>query len=151
MSAPDRVLGVDPGPTPGIVLLTAAHGRLEAREVVQCSAGVLHLVLAALDPYHAVIGVERFVVGRRASRSASAHAGAETRDQVGALEVLYPQARFRTAAQVKPWATDERLDAAGLLEATKGLRHARDAARHALFAAVHDGVIPDPLSPGAHR
>ena len=36
--------------------------------------------------------------------------------------------------------------AAGLLEPTKQLRHARDAARHALFAAVADCGIPDPLS-----
>jgi hypothetical protein len=47
---------------------------------------------------------------------------------------------------VKPWATDERLAAAGLLDPTKGMRHARDAARHALFCAVRDFGLPDPLS-----
>jgi hypothetical protein len=51
---------------------------------------------------------------------------------------------------VKPWATDERLEAAGLLDLTKGMRHARDAARHALFTAVKDGGVPDPLSKHAH-
>jgi hypothetical protein len=52
---------------------------------------------------------------------------------------------------VKPWATDERLEAAGLLDLTKGMRHARDAARHALFTAVKDGGVPDPLSKHAHE
>jgi hypothetical protein len=52
----------------------------------------------------------------------------------------------RAAALVKPWATDKRLHAAGLLDATKGMQHARDASRQALYAAVHMGVTPDPLS-----
>jgi hypothetical protein len=47
---------------------------------------------------------------------------------------------------VKPWATDTRLAAAGLMEPTTGMRHARDAARHALFAAVKTYGLPDPLS-----
>jgi hypothetical protein len=81
-----------------------------------------------------------------------------TRDLIGTLQEVWEEhdstaegrrgARWfqRPAAHVKPWATDERLEAAGLLEATKGMRHARDAARHALFAACKDGGIPDPLS-----
>jgi hypothetical protein len=52
----------------------------------------------------------------------------------------------RTAALVKPWATDKRLVAAGLLDITRGLPHARDGARHALFSAHHDSGAPDPLS-----
>jgi hypothetical protein len=52
----------------------------------------------------------------------------------------------RSAADVKPWATDTRLQAAGLLDLTKGMRHARDAARHALFCAVCDFGLTDPLS-----
>jgi hypothetical protein len=47
---------------------------------------------------------------------------------------------------VKPWAVDKRLHAAGLLDMTAGMRHARDAARHALFCAVKDYGLPDPLS-----
>ncbi len=52
----------------------------------------------------------------------------------------------RHSSAVFPWATDKRLRAAGLYEATTGLVHARAASRHALFAAVHDGGLPDPLS-----
>jgi hypothetical protein len=53
---------------------------------------------------------------------------------------------LRNASLVKTWATDKRLAAAGLLDATKGMQHARDASRHALYAAVHTGMARDPLS-----
>lgn len=157
-----RVIGIDPGPTPGIVLLDRIQGgQIGGAYVVQCDHHSAPVVLRALLEVHltpTIVQVEKFVVGRRASRSAHASAGGVTRDLVGELTVVFddydstPNGRLgghlfqRTAAQVKPWATDARLDAVGLLEATKGMRHARDAARHALFAAVHDGKIPDPLS-----
>lgn len=140
------VIGVDPGPTPGIVRLRYSPGLvLEDADVVQCSATAFYDVLLALGPYSAHVCVERFVVSRRSMSSRTAGAGEVTRDQVGALQTAY-SATLRTAAAVKPWATDARLDAAGLLEACKGMRHARDAARHALFAAVRDHGVPDPLS-----
>lgn len=161
-----RVIGIDPGPVPGFVLLDWADGS-PAIDVVQCSSRTAPTVLAALlEDRRAttVVQIERFVVGHRASRSSTAGAGEATRELVGALQQIWEdrdsteQGRLggrwfqRSAANVKPWATDARLDAGGLLEATKGMRHARDAARHALFAAVHDGGIPDPLSTqGAHR
>jgi len=138
-------IGVDPGPTPGIVsIVTGPYGVDDVR-VVQCSASALWTVLTALDPNRiAQLQVERFVTRGRATAEQSL-----TRDQVGGLEQLYHPTRpilQRSAAAVKPWATDERLEAAGLLAATKGMRHAKDAARHALFAAVRDGGVPDPLS-----
>ena len=92
----------------------------------------------------AVVAVEQFVVGRGSMRAG--HDGAVTRDLIGALQQIAPLAYLRTASEVKPWASDLRMAAAGLLEPTKQLRHARDAARHALFAAVADCGIPDPLS-----
>ncbi|MCO7195041.1 hypothetical protein [Pseudonocardia sp. McavD-2-B] len=142
------VIGVDPGPTPGIVLLWPHR----APDVVQCSAGALCTVVVAMleETDESLLAVEEFVVGARAARSSSASAGTRTRDVIGALARLaedqnVPIRRYR-AADVKPWATDRRLAAAGLVEATKGMRHARDAARHALYAAVRDGGHPDPLS-----
>jgi hypothetical protein len=149
MSAVTRVvIGIDPGPTPGIVLLARRYsGDGFDADVVQCSASALLRVLEGLDPHgHALISVERFVVKGRNNAAQSL-----TRDQVSALQALFPRVVLRTAAQVKPWATDTRLEAAGLLEATKGMRHARDAARHALFCAVHDAGVPDPLSRKATR
>lgn len=141
MTAYVRTIGIDPGPTPGIVVI-GADGDVLA--VVQCSHEVLFLIVRdVLDPDgRSLIAVERFVVRGRASADQSL-----TRDQVANAEALFPgRVAMRSAAQVKPWATDARLEAAGLLEACKGMRHARDAARHALYAAVKDGGLPDPLS-----
>ncbi len=155
------VLGVDPGETSGVVALSYRDGVLLTAQVFQCSAASTDwLVLALLDDLvgampdaEVVLAVERFVVGPRAARSRSAKAGATTRDLVGRLTA--PDHAWRTvsrsASEVKPWATDERLEAAGLLAATKEMRHARDAARHSLYSAVADCGIPDPLSRVARR
>lgn len=145
---PVTVLGVDPGPTTGLGLLQLPLGA--GHEYGQLSAGaVLPVVLALLDPCPgpALIAVEAFVVGRRAGRSASPDAGRVTRELVAALRALAGPGLavvVRPAAEVKPWATDERLRAAGLHPT--GMPHARDGCRHALYAAVHDCGVPDPLS-----
>lgn len=153
------VIGVDPGPIPGVIrlqLIVDALGqqpsRLIGAEALQVTPGMLLTVIDGIcaDTLSAAIGLERFVVGRRAARSATAAAGQRTRDMVGAVEA-WAQARrvpvhTRAAAEVKPWAVDKRLYAAGLLDITAGMRHARDAARHALFCAVKDYGLPDPLS-----
>lgn len=137
------VIGVDPGQTTGIARLLLADLSVE---LVQCSAGVVLDVVAALaGDRPAQLAVEQFVVGPRASRSASPQAAQITRDLIGALLAADgARVKLRTAAGVKPWATDARLKAAGLHR--PGMRHAMDAARHALFAAVSDCGIPDPLS-----
>lgn len=158
-----HVIGIDPGPIPGIVhLALRAGGRNLDIDVIQCSESTAPLLLwALLDSARfvggtapAIVAIEKFVVGRASMRSG--RSGGVTRDLVGKLireaeDQQNVKVLQRTAAQVKPWATDTRLEAAGLLEATKGMRHARDAARHALFCAVHDAGVPDPLSKGAHR
>lgn len=147
------VLGVDSGPVPGVAL-RRPDGSVE---VLQVSPGTLPLIVRALvadaprAPYggpYAVLAVERFVVGRRATRSSTPAAGALTRNQVGALEALAAELGIpcflRSASEVKPWATDARLAAAGVT--AKGMTHGRDAARHALFCSVHDAGYADPLS-----
>lgn len=151
-----RILGIDPGPIPGFVELRYLERRLLDVSVVQASLNaaspVMLALLGELDPkaWATTVQIERFVIGRRSARSSTAAAGEQTRDLVGALsheaQLLGARVVLKSAANVKPWASDLRLDAAGLLDATKGMRHARDAARHALFAAVHDGNQPDPLS-----
>lgn len=154
---PARVFGIDPGPIPGIVGLwvLGPERALSGIDVVQCSSGaagaVLDVLLGTGSDLATLVQIERFVVGPRAAHSAHASAGTETRELIGGLlaqlhQVTSAEVVQRSAAAVKPWATDERLDAAGLLDATKGMRHARDAARHAMFAAVHNGTLPDPLS-----
>lgn len=153
-----HVIGIDPGPVPGLASLTVVDGRLHEFNVVQCSAELLSDVLFGVLVRHEVrtiVQVETFVVGAKSMRSAAA--GAVTRDLVGQVNELTnrfsrsrPQHAVhyaqRSASQVKPWATDARLLAAGIASRCSGMRHARDAARHALWAAVHDGGLPDPLS-----
>lgn len=51
---------------------------------------------------------------------------------------------LRPAADVKPWATDKRLERVGFPLAPK-LKDARDAGRHLLFGAVKSGKADDPL------
>lgn len=155
MTRPTRplVIGVDPGPVPGVAL-RRPDGSME---VLQVSPGTLETVVRALvasaptAPYGgpaAVLAVERFVVGRRATRSATPQAGALTRNQIGAVEALARELGIpvflRSASEVKPWASDARLAAAGAL--VKGMTHGRDAARHTLYCSVHDCGYPDPLA-----
>jgi hypothetical protein len=154
------VVGVDPGPIPGVVVLCVIDGALSPQPAVfQCdarSAAWLVEQMFAEDPPHEqqILAVERFVVGPRASRSSTPGAGQRTRNMLGELLALGAQLGIRvaqrSASEVKPWATDARLRTAGLLEATKGMPHARDAARHALFAAVRDCGMADPLSTRNH-
>ncbi len=159
-----RVVGVDPGPVPGIVRLHVEDGRLVERwsHAVQCSWPVAAEIVAMFtepDPrWSCLVQVERFVIGRGSGKTG--RDGAVARDLVGVLQQVAEDrgATFtqQTPARVKHWATDQRLAAARLLEPTKGMRHARDAARHALFAAVTSGALTDPLSKqtnhrGAHR
>lgn len=157
------VIGIDPGPITGVVWLKLAINRpganlvAEGAQLVKAHAmqitpdmliGVLDAVrLTMFEPD--AVAYERFVVGRRAGRSSTAAAGATTRDTVGALQAWareHGPVYARSAADVKPWATDTRLAAAGLLDITKGMRHAKDGARHALYCAVKDYGLPDPLS-----
>jgi hypothetical protein len=95
------------------------------------------------------VAIELYVVGPRAAGVNAPIASAKTREVIALVrEWASARAMVTTAraADVKPWATDLRLDTAGLLEPTKGMRHARDGARHALYAACKLGILPDPLS-----
>jgi hypothetical protein len=150
MSGP-YVIGVDPGRTSGIARLDLTTWHVD---LVQATPSVVLPIVRALAAdvgAVAVLAVERFVVGPRAARSTAASAGRVTRDVIAALTAegarLAGRVVLRSAGQVKPWATDARLAAAGLITATKGMPHARDAARHAVYAAVRDCGQPDPLSP----
>jgi hypothetical protein len=147
-------IGIDPGPTPGICVLGAGTPVL-----LQCDAESLiplvgHFVelyedLEQWGPLH--LAVENWAVGP--VNRTNVKAGDLIRDQVGqirAFGTVGPDVKVyvhaRTAAAVKPWATDRRLAAAGLLKRTTGMAHARDACRHALFSFVRDSGEPDPLS-----
>lgn len=151
-----RVLGVDPGTTVGIADVRYVDvgtswvqlGRVWVAQAVSSFELDEALAPRLHNSDRGVLAIERFVVARGSMRGgAHARRTAERAGDIAALgERLGWTVVMRNASQVKAWATDTRLEAAGLLEACKGKRHARDAARHALFAAVHDGAIPDPLS-----
>lgn len=147
------VLGVDPGFTTGLARLDL---RTRHWELVQVTPGAVLIVLSALAPTGevAALAVERFVVGARAARSSTPKAGQITRELIGVLtefgRAIGVPVHLRPAAEVKPWATNARLAAAGVTT-SDGWGHARDAARHCLFSAVHSGLLPDPLSAAYRR
>lgn len=147
-------IGIDPGPTPGVCILGAG-----TPVILQCDADSLIPLIghfaelyADLDewgPLH--LAVEAWAVGSIGRTNVKA--GELIRDQVGSIRAfatIGPDVKVyvheRKAAEVKPWATDKRLAAAGLYVRTTGMPHARDSARHALFSHVRDTGAPDPLS-----
>lgn len=152
------VIGVDPGVTTGVAVFEYGKDLGKQPRVSFYQADVIgtpwlleQLVkehtLNGLIRYHAVvIAVESYVAGRHGKGSE----GTVTREFVALCDLLASRYNAklvrRNAGTVKPWATDVRFPRSGLLSATEGMRHARDAARHALFAAVHDFGVPDPLS-----
>lgn len=158
------VIGVDPGLTTGLMALRFNDYRLAAEPIavqIHGPAGVLPFIYSLLakpesERQPALVAVEQFVVGGRAVRSRYPNAGKVTRELIAAVQDLEHRAgighvQTRPAALVKPWATDHRLEAAGLLDCCAGMGHARDAARHALYAAVNAGIAIDPLSRSAAR
>jgi hypothetical protein len=152
-------IGCDPGPTCGLAV-AYWDGTWQHPGAYQCdaaSAAALLGWLVELNAEHSIIGggvpvraqVEEFRPGTGAgSRGAAAKV---TRDLVEELKAVLVQANVpvhvRPAASAKPWSTDKRLERAGLLAVTAGMpNHSRDAMRHLLYCAVHDGGVPDPLS-----
>lgn len=148
------VIGVDPGATTGLCALSYTNGGSEASAAIvvrvwQCTPdNAIEWVKSVLRTHrgHVWLALEQFVVGPRASKSATAAAGRATRQTIAELSVLPVQQLITApAVRVKRWSTDKRLTAAGLFEPTIGRPHARDAARHALYAAVKAGLVRDPL------
>jgi hypothetical protein len=145
-------VGVDPGETTGLCLLPTINQSLGSPMLLQTNPAAAKIALASMLAFYQrdfaiSVALEEFVVSQRAARSRTGP-GQVTRSVIEdvaavAVELRVPVQR-RRASDVKPWATDARLEAAGL--AVPGMRHARDAARQALFAAVKSGAVADPLS-----
>lgn len=145
------VLGVDPGAGSHIgVVGFSTWDVADTLMVIQCNWRAFDALLPGLVPGDFVLAVERFVPSRLGQTGNAPGARRATTAVIQRCE-HYAEANghrcyLRTASEVKPWATDQRLLAGRLLLACKGMPHARDAARHALFAAVHDCGMRDPLS-----
>lgn len=155
------VIGVDPGPTTGIVELmwSPQDRRFTRTRIVQCNAdaamSIVDTFVLSDDVATRYLAVERFVDGFRAGRGNTPAAAQITRDIIAGLTLQYTdpsvvRLELRSASEVKPWAIDERLFRVGLYNPTKGMQHARDAARHALFSASKHGA-PDPLSARTYK
>lgn len=148
------VIGADPGETTGLAVLhlTAAAGStrlcIAHRSVISCDADsayglAMHLIEENEGPSSVILAGEKFVPGR--GPGARGDGAAAARRVTGDLSDLGPW-RWRSASEVKGWATDQRLAAAGLLKMSAKMPDGRDGARHALFAACHDAGLDDPLS-----
>jgi hypothetical protein len=150
------IAGVDPGPTTGISLLDYQDGQLLAWTVLQVDGDSALAVLDAImmKRIHALgpavvkryAQVEPFVTGQSAgTRGAKAdYTRQEAFKLVEQLQVWGYAVKLRKAADVKGWASDKRLKAAGILRPPEN-RHGNDASRHGLYTAVHDAYLPDPL------
>lgn len=153
----DSCIGADPGPATGLCFLDYDNGKLVGRTLLQCDAGSSVIVLKGmLAAYYAdgrvlrrTASVEQF---RSGASAGSAVKGAQVTRQLvmelaEALQLYGYQVRIRPAADVKPWASDRRLTAAGVVAGAMhgDMNHAYDAARHCLYGAKEAGVITDPL------
>lgn len=163
----DSCVGCDPGPTTGLCFLDYNDGLLVGRTVLQCDGGSAPVVLKGMltayyTDVHATMSfdgrtfrrrvgsVEKFVTGASAgSRGKNADVTRQlVMELAEVLQLFGYVTRIRSAADVKPWATNKRV-AAGLnlaeKDLTDSLRHGWDAARHCLRGAHEAGVITDPL------
>lgn len=151
------IIGVDPGSTTGLAVLALVDGRYQCLHVEQIPAGnfpdryasaIAELLRTGNMLDGLLVATEAFMIRGRAARSRTPKGGEHARRINGWIHGTFPDRMVtsRSASQVKKWATDRRLAAAGILEQTKGMGHARDAQRHALFAARMDLQWPDPLS-----
>lgn len=145
---------MDPGGTTGVALVVFGDdGRyhLELHGGLKGSAEDVLRTLAPISGTSIPVAVERFVVSRRAGRSASSGAADKARNIIGGLvSGNAGRVHLATAAEAKAWATNKRLDAAGLAP-TDGLPHSRDACRHALYTLVKFYRCPDPLGSAYRR
>ncbi|HEY1700816.1 MAG TPA: hypothetical protein VGG75_13985 [Trebonia sp.] len=160
----DSAVGCDPGPATGLAFLDYEDGRLVGRSLLQVVGADAPVVLRGmLVAYYSddfstgprvgrrVGSVEKFVTGASAgSRGKNADV---TRQLVMELtEVLQEfgyTVAIRPAADVKPWANNKRLVAAGIVSSEKAMHgdmgHSYDGARHCLYGAKEAGIIRDPL------
>ena len=146
-------MGVDPGPSTGIVLLFVHDDGLWEWMVFQINADASFWLIQELYARFCprVISVEQFVPtnkpGTTGKDAATTRRIAEHAYQLAPTIKRQPAAvgRYRRAADVKPWASDHRLTKTKFPMGAK-FKDARDAARHAMYAAVSDGKERDPLA-----
>lgn len=155
----DSAVGADPGPATGLCFLDYRDGILVGRMLLQaaadCAPAVLRDLLESrkngMAAGRRAGSVEKFVTGQSAgSRGKAADVTRQlVMELAEVLQMFGYTVAIRPAADVKPWASNKRLVAAGIVPSEKGLHsdmnHSYDAARHCLYGAKEAGVIQDPL------
>ena len=147
------VIGVDPGPASGLVTLhwpNHAPADIWGDPVIrayQCSAdsapGLLLMLLAQHENWTGQI--EHFVPSNLPNSPTTVRLEnvlAGIAEECGVHLARHPM------AAVKPWASDRRMMRAGLWGSAIPAKmvDARAAGRHALYCAVKDAGVPDPMS-----
>jgi hypothetical protein len=156
----DSCIGIDPGLSTGMCFLDYQDGQLVGRTLLTADGSSAGIVLKAmLLAYHTefsgnahlnrrIGSVESWVDGPPAGGKPAVVTRQLVMELAEALEMFGYAVTLRSAGQVKPWATDKMLEAAGITGAAAfhgKQRDAFDAARHCLFGAKEAGVISNPL------
>jgi hypothetical protein len=153
-----NIIGVDPGPATGILTLHWADlPDLWWPPVInayQCSAatapGLLNLLLDTYQDDGWTAGqMEHFVHGNLPNSPVTVRLEDELGDVAEAWGLHLTR---RPMATVKPWATEKRMKAAGLIAAIPAkMVDCRAAGKHAMQCAVRDADVPDPLSKAGRK
>jgi hypothetical protein len=149
------VIGVDPGVTTGISFLDYIDKRLAGTMQVQVDAKSATALLETLllRFYNSKTIVQRWAQIEPFKTGQSAGAKGEpaevTRQQAfilgETLQMYGYHTELRKKGDISTWGSNKRLEKAGIIRQLDGMRHANDASRHALYCAVHDAHMPDPL------
>lgn len=148
-----RYMGIDPGPSTGIAVYHT-HEKVPW-SAFQCDGeSALWLINSLLVSWQpSVVAIEEFEVrnnGGTTGKDAELtrrliHFAQERAHAANTIATIRNTVVTRKPGLVKPWATDKRLAMTGFPLGAK-FKDARDAARHALYAAVRDGRERDPLA-----
>jgi hypothetical protein len=157
----ESVIGIDPGEVTGISFLDYIGDRIAGTMQVQVDASSAVALLESLllrfyNNPEVIIRrwgqVEEFVTGQSAgTKGKPAEVTRQLVFALGETLQLYGyHVKIRKKADIykkdgSGWASDKRLEKAGVIRQLDGMRHANDASRHALYCAVHDAYKPDPL------
>ena len=140
------VLGIDPGVTTGLCLLT-----IQGRRIVALTRGADLEPVGSRIPWVDYVAIERVVIGNatvRRTRGGTVAALTKAEGWAAEARKYERPLQYMPAGNVKPWASDAQLKAWGLYDLTAGGGgHDRDACRHALFMAVRRGLLPRPAPP----
>ena len=150
-------VGIDTGgKTWGVAFIDWADKRIVRSMHIQVNSdaalGLVQSVLisqynAPLNIIKRAAGVEEFEDGQSAGSRGKNAKG--TRQGVYAVTALLQECGYhvehRKAAIVKPKITNKILDKAGILQPEPDMEHANDGSRQAMFTAISDLHLPNPL------